>query len=112
MLLLNFAQNLTLLRCSNKSFSHRDENTHLCNTATASLLLPYLLHQPTRSNHRHIITRRCLVIAHSQLDATYIQTFRELNCDTSYSWVEHVFILEYYFTLKQFTAVREAFSNA
>jgi hypothetical protein len=46
-LLLNFAQNLMLMHCSN--------NTCLCNTATASLLLPYLLHQ---CNHRHIITCR------------------------------------------------------
>jgi hypothetical protein len=55
------------MRCSNNhSFFRRDENTRLCNTATASLLLPYLFHQHTRRNHRHVVTRRCLVIAHTR----------------------------------------------
>jgi hypothetical protein len=66
------------------SFFRRDENTRLCNTATALLLLPYLLHQHTRRNHRHVVTRHCLVIAHSLLDATYMRAFRELYCQTSY----------------------------
>jgi hypothetical protein len=35
-----------LVHCSIcHSFFRRDENTRLCNTATASLLLPYFLHQ-------------------------------------------------------------------
>jgi hypothetical protein len=60
----NFAQNLMLMRCSNNhhSFFRRDENTRLCNTATASLLLSYLLHQHTRRNHRHVVTCRLLVL--------------------------------------------------
>jgi hypothetical protein len=65
------------------SFFRRDENTRLCNTATASLLLPYLLRQHTRRNHRHVVTCRCLIIAHSLLDATYIWAFQELHCHTS-----------------------------
>jgi amino acid transporter len=47
-----------------------------------SLLLPYLLHQHTRCNHRHVITRCCLVIAHSLFDVTYMQAFQELYCQT------------------------------
>jgi hypothetical protein len=60
-------------------------NTRLCNTSTASLLPPHLLHQHTRHNHRHVVTRRCLVITHSLFDATYMQAFRERNCQTSYT---------------------------
>jgi hypothetical protein len=62
-------------------------NTHLCNTATVSLLLPYLLHQYTRRNHRHVVTCRCLVTVHSLL-TTYMRTFRELNCHTSYNLLQ------------------------
>jgi hypothetical protein len=66
------------------SFFCQNKNACLCNTATALLLLPYLLYQHTRRNHRHVVTRRCPVSAHSLLDATYMQAFRELNCHTSY----------------------------
>jgi hypothetical protein len=55
-------------------------------TTTASLLLPYLLNQRARCNHRHVVTHCCLVIAHSLLDATYMRAFWELNCYTSYNW--------------------------
>jgi hypothetical protein len=84
-LLPNFAQNLMLMRCSNNhhSFFRRDENTRLCNNhrfATTTLFA----HQYTRRNHRHVVTRLCLVTAHSILDATYMRLFQELNCQTSY----------------------------
>jgi hypothetical protein len=74
-----------LMRCSNNLslIFPPEPNTHLCNTATALLLLPYLLHQDTRRNYWHV-TRHCLVIAHSLLDATYMWAFWELNCQTSY----------------------------
>jgi hypothetical protein len=48
-----------LVHCSTyHSFFCRDESTRLCNTTTASLLLPYLLAQHKMRNHRHVVTRR------------------------------------------------------
>jgi hypothetical protein len=65
-----FQITMLLVHCSTyHSFFRRDENTRLCSTATASLLLPHLLHQHMRRNHRHV-TRRCSVIATSLFDAT------------------------------------------
>jgi hypothetical protein len=69
-----------------RSFFCSDE-THTC------VILPYLLHQHTRRNHRHVVTHRCLVIAHLLLNATYKRAFQELNCHTLYvnGQVKYVF---------------------